>query len=64
MKNKIDTLVRRIAAQMYSAARLVDLRDIFVFAGLAMVCNGIAQIHAPSAWIVGGAAFFWIGASR
>lgn len=38
-----------------------DLRDAFVFGGLAAVGYGLACIHPPAAWIVCGAALFWLG---
>ena len=38
-----------------------DLNDLFVFGGLAAACYGLGQIHAPSAWIVGGAVSIWLG---
>lgn len=38
-----------------------DLRDAFCFSGLAMVGYGLAQVYEPSAWIVCGAALFWLG---
>lgn len=54
-------LIAQIARRV---ADLIDLRDIFAFAGLGMICYGVAQINAPAAWIVGGTAFFWIGVRR
>lgn len=41
-----------------------DLRDLFVFGGLGCVVAGVAQIYPPAAWIVGGAALFWLGTRR
>jgi hypothetical protein len=38
-----------------------DLNDVFVFAGLAAACYGVAQIDPPSAWIVGGVTLVWLG---
>jgi hypothetical protein len=40
---------------------LFDLRDGFVFGGLACAVYGIAQIYAPMAWIVTGAVLFFMG---
>lgn len=42
----------------------IDLNDVFVFAGLAALTYGIAQMHAPSAWIVAGGVIFLIGLRR
>lgn len=39
----------------------IDLRDVFVFGGLAMIGNGVAAIYPPAAWIVCGVALFWLG---
>lgn len=38
-----------------------DLRDVFVFGGLAMVGYGLWQIYVPVAPVVVGAACFWLG---
>jgi len=42
----------------------VDLRDLCVFGGLAMIGNGIAAVYPPAAWIVCGSALFWLGVRR
>ena len=42
----------------------VDVRDLIVFGGLAMIFNGIAAIFPPAAWITCGAALFWLGVRR
>ena len=36
-------------------------RDVVTFGGLGAVCYGVAQVHEPAAWIVGGCALFWLG---
>ena len=41
-----------------------DLRDVFVFGGLACAVIGVAQVFVPAAWVVGGAALFWLGVRR
>ena len=46
------------------ARATVDLRDIFVFGGLAAMVYGIAQIHVPAAWIISGSALFLLGLRR
>lgn len=47
-----------------AAAGAIDLRDVFVFGGLGCAVYGIAQVHSPAAWIVGGAALFWLGIKK
>lgn len=42
-------------------ARFFDLRDAFVFGGLAMVGLGLDQLSRPAALIVVGAVLFWLG---
>lgn len=42
----------------------IDLRDIFVFGGLACAVYGISQIYVPASWIAAGATFFWLGVRR
>lgn len=42
-------------------ARWIDLRDAITFVGLAAACYGLYQVYPPAAWIVGGAALFWLG---
>jgi hypothetical protein len=41
---------------------LVDLRDAFVFTGLALVGYGLYAIYPPVAFVVVGTALFWMGA--
>lgn len=41
---------------------VIDLRDAFVFGGLALVGYGLYAIHPSAAFIVVGAALFWMGA--
>lgn len=43
---------------------LIDLRDVFVFGGLAAACYGVAQLSQPAAWILGGAVFLLLGLRR
>jgi hypothetical protein len=50
--------IKRVKKYIYQN---VDLTDVFVFGGLAALCYGVAQIHAPSAWIVAGASLIWLG---
>ena len=39
----------------------VDLRDVLVFGGIAMIGYGIAALSPPAAWIVCGLMLFWLG---
>jgi len=53
------------AARARSAiAENFELREVFVFGGLSAVGYGVAQIHAPSAWIVIGTALVILGMRR
>jgi hypothetical protein len=57
--------VRRALRQALAAMRSTfELRDVFVFGGLAGAVYGIAQVYPPAAWIAGGAALFWLGIRR
>lgn len=38
-----------------------DLRDFFVFGGLAMVGYGLWLAYPPAAFVVPGLAVFWLG---
>lgn len=42
----------------------IDLNDIFVFGGIALAGYGIAQIHPPTAYLVVGVTFVWLGKFR
>lgn len=41
-----------------------DLRDGFVFGGVALVAAGAGWIFAPAALIVPGLVLFWLGIRR
>jgi hypothetical protein len=56
--------IRKAARGLLSLARGVDLRDLFVFGGLAMVVCGVAQINVPAAWITAGGVLFLLGMKR
>lgn len=56
--------IGRALAGVKAALAEVELRDCFVFGGLGAVVYGVAQINQPAAWIVGGAALFWLGIRR
>lgn len=45
-------------------AELFDLRTIVTFGGLGMVGYGLSLIYPPAAYIVCGAALFWMGVRR
>mgnify|MGYP001570257772 CR=1 FL=1 len=42
----------------------IDVRDVIVFGGLAMIGSGIAALSPPAAWIVCGLMLFWLGVRR
>lgn len=42
----------------------IDLRDVFVFGGIAAASYGAAQMYAPGGWLLAGAAIFWLGVRR
>ena len=41
-----------------------DMRDCFVFGGIALVGIGLLLIYVPVALIISGAMFFWLGVRR
>lgn len=41
---------------------IVELRDVCTFGGLGLVGYGLYAVYPPLAFIVVGAALFWIGA--
>lgn len=45
-------------------ASLFDLRDAFVFGGLALIGIGLDQISRPAALIVVGAVLLWLGVRK
>lgn len=56
--------MRRLLKWFAALCGEVELRDVFVFGGLAAVVYGIAQVYPPAAWMAGGAALFWLGIRR
>lgn len=42
-------------------ANLIDIRDAFVFGGIAMLGYGLYQIYPPAAWIAVGGIIFLLG---
>jgi hypothetical protein len=56
--------MRKFRIALGALAALFSLRDAFVFGGLAAACYGIAQVHAPSAWIAGGTVVLLLGLRR
>lgn len=56
--------LKQFCSSLRRAAGRVDARDICAFGGLALVGYGVGLIHLPAAFIVCGAALFWIGAAR
>lgn len=53
--------MKKIALTLLAA---FDLRDAFVFGGIALVGYGIGQIYAPAAYIVIGGVLFWLGVRK
>lgn len=41
--------------------RAFELRDIFVFGGIAVATNGVAGLSGPAAWIFCGLMLVWLG---
>lgn len=39
----------------------VDFRDAITFGGLALAGYGLHAVYPPAAWIICGAALFWLG---
>lgn len=56
--------IRKMARGLLALARGVDLRDAFVFGGLASAVYGVAQINVPAAWITVGVVLFALGMKR
>jgi hypothetical protein len=56
--------IRRIARGLQTLAREVDLRDVFVFGGLASTVYGVSGFSVPAAWIVAGVVVFALGMAR
>lgn len=56
--------IRRIARGVVAIAREVDLRDVFVFGGLASAVYGVSGFSVPAAWIVAGVVLFVLGVVR
>ncbi len=54
----------RAVAWWIGLFREIDLRDLLCFGGLALVTVGVWQIYPPAAWIVTGAALFWLSVRR
>ena len=54
---KYIKIVERIAAH-------VDLRDMFVFGGLALIALGLWDIYWPLAPVVVGTVLVWLGVRR
>lgn len=53
--------MKKLALSLLTA---FDLRDAFVFGGIALVGYGVGQIYAPAAPITVGAAIFWLGTRK
>jgi len=57
-------LAAQLGPRVKQLAAQIDLRDVFVFGGLAMVGYGVHCIYPPAAWIVVGTVLFWVGGRR
>jgi hypothetical protein len=57
-------LLGAVARARGAIAENIELREVLVICGLSAMSYGIAQIHAPSAWIVTGAALVILGMRR
>ena len=60
----LRALIERMARLSPGAEILPDLRDVITFGGLGAACYGISLLSVPAAWIVGGAALFWLGVRK
>ena len=57
--------MKKITELISKAVALVpDAQDVVTFGGIAAACYGVAQIYEPGAWILGGAALFYLGVRR
>ena len=41
-----------------------DMRDCFVFGGIALIAIGLSLIYIPIALIISGVMVFWLGVRR
>jgi len=57
-------IMEAVARARSVIAENIGLREVFVISGGSAMGYGIAQIHAPSAWIVTGAALVILGMRR
>jgi hypothetical protein len=59
---------QRLLAWMRSTVgavrKAVDVQDAHVYGGLMCACVGVAQVHQPGAWVLAGAALFWLGVRK
>jgi len=51
----------RILKLMAAAVARIDLRDVFVFGGLAAAVYGVSGYSVPAAWITAGVTLFALG---
>lgn len=54
----------KITAFLLACLRIVGLRDLLCFGGLACVGYGLAQVSEPLAWVVIGGALFWLSVKK
>ena len=41
-----------------------DLREVFVFSGIALIVVGVRDFYPPAAWAIAGAMVFYLGIRR
>ena len=56
---EMQAIVARPVKVLFDA---IDLRDLFVFAGLALVAYGGNVLYPGAGWTAAGAGLFWLGA--
>lgn len=64
LRRFIDAARRVFGAVVRAVGRAIDLRDTIAAAGLGCAAYGLQQIHPPTAWIVVGAALFYLAAIK
>jgi len=53
--------VDRASGAMKALHDAIDLRDLFAFAGIALVAYGGNCLYPGAGWAVAGGALFWLG---
>lgn len=55
---------KSLRARLTELRGKVDPRDVLCFGGIGLAAAGVWQIYPPAAWIVSGAALFWLAVRR